>query len=196
MHTYNPAIVLDCNTYEEFIGKFTDSEIPVKSKRTRQIIFGKLNPHRTMRYEKILVGRMEEALRNNTDISEYFNLFSMNSDELIYKLKPEFKLEDIAKKIINDYIIQFVKTNVNLDVKAEFFHLHSHAFKTTDTDNYTYVYTKDFLDGSRDFKCANEIYFAQTYKLINGIDVEDNDLVFYYNKSELAKFLKPLIKVS
>ena len=41
----------------------------------------------------------------------------------------------------------------------------------------------------------NEIYFTQTYKLINGIEIEDDDLVFYFNKSELAKFLQPLIKV-
>jgi hypothetical protein len=50
-------------------------------------------------------------------------------------------------------------------------------------------------DGSKSYKCANEVYFPQTYKLINGIPVEDDDLVFYYEKSELAKFFYPIEKV-
>ena len=50
--------------------------------------------------------------------------------------------------------------------------------------------------GKKTYKCANEIYFPQTYKLINGLEVTDSDLVFYYDKTELAKFFSPLIMVS
>ena len=39
-------IVMDADTYEDFIGKFTDSEYIKNSKYTRQVVFAKLNPKR------------------------------------------------------------------------------------------------------------------------------------------------------
>lgn len=48
----NPAIVYDADTYEDFIGVFTDLDYIKESKYTRQVIFGKLNPKRTMNLEK------------------------------------------------------------------------------------------------------------------------------------------------
>ena len=193
----NPAIVMDCNTYEEFMAKFTDDEIAAKSKKTRQIIFGKLNPNRTMKFEKILIAHIEEYIKKYTNILDWFELYSMNSDELIYKFKQTeaAAFKQIAHKIDKDLLEEKIRTNLGLNVRAEFFNLNLHTFKTAESENFTYVYTKDFIDGGRDFKCANEIYFAQTYKLMNGIEIEDDDLVFYFNKTELAKFLQPLIKV-
>ena len=58
------------------------------------------------------------------------------------------------------------------------------------------VFVKRHHTGKNEYKCANEIYFPQTYKLINGIEVNDNDLVFYYDKTELCKFFKPIELVS
>jgi hypothetical protein len=55
----NSAIVYDCDTYEDFIGRFTDMPWAKKSKRTREIIFGKLNPNRTMKYENLIIGDIE-----------------------------------------------------------------------------------------------------------------------------------------
>ena len=193
----NPAIVMDCNTYEEFMAKFTDDEIAAKSKKTRQIIFGKLNPNRTMKFEKILIAHIEEYIRKYTNILDWFELYSMNSDELIYKFKQteSATFKQIAHKIDKNLLEETIRTNIGLNVRAEFFNLNLHTFKTAESENFTYVYTKDFIDGGRDFKCANEIYFTQTYKLMNDIEIKDNDLVFYYNKTELAKFLKPLVKV-
>ena len=192
----NPEIVLNANTYDEFISKFTDSSIVAESKRTRQIIFGKLNPHRTMKYEKILVGLMEEHLRTNPTIHmEMFDLYSMNSDELIYKLKDGMTFDEVPEGL-KETIESAIRGNIGLDARVQMFNLNIHSFKIAESDNQTHVYTKDFIDGGREFKCANEIYFAQTYKLINNMDVEDDDLVFYYNKLELAKFLQPLTKIS
>ena len=190
----DPAIVMDCETYDEFISKFSDVDIVKKSKRTREIIFGKLNPSRTMKYEKILMGIVESYI-SKTIIPEWFDLFSLNSDELIYKLKPglDFKtaIREVSKKIDETTI----RLNVGLDIRMEFFELVCHHFKTRESDKIMNVFVKQMSDGSKSYKCANEIYFPQTYKLINGIPVEDDDLVFYYEKSELAKFFSPIEKV-
>ena len=50
----NPAIVKDCETYEQFIEKFTDIEYFKHAKQLRQVLFGKLNGKRTSSIEKYI----------------------------------------------------------------------------------------------------------------------------------------------
>lgn len=190
----NPAIVLDCDTYEEFISKFTDMEWASKSKRTREIIFGKLNPNRTMKYESILMGMVEEYTRK-TVIIEWFDLFSINSDELIYKLKPGRDFGAAIKAVTNVITEENLQMNVNLNLRIEFFDLVCYHFKTASSDKLMNVFVKLHSDGRKTYKCANEIYFPQTYKLINGIKINEDDLVFYFDKTEIAKFFSPLTMV-
>lgn len=187
----DPAIVFDCDTYEDFIGKFTDMEWAKKSKRTREIIFGKLNPNRTMKYERIIMGVVEKYL-NSTNIPKWFDEFSLNSDEVIYKLKPglDFKqaIQAITKKVTEENIL----TNTGVNIRMEFFKLVCYNFKTYNSDKIMNVFVKEHSDGKKTYKCANEIYFPQTYKLINGLEINDDDLVFYFDKSELAEFRHPI----
>ena len=187
----NPAIVFDCNTYEDFISKFTDMEWAKKSKRTREIIFGKLNPNRTMKYEKILMGIVEEYL-NKTIIPDWFDEFSLNSDEIIYKLKPGLDFNKAIKAVTNVITKDNLFTNLGINLRMEFFKLVFYQFKTYNSDKLMNVFVKEHTNGKKTYKCANEIYFPQTYKLINGIEINDDDLAFYYDKSELAKFYHPL----
>ena len=187
----NPAIVFDCNTYEDFISKFTDMEWAKKSKRTREIIFGKLNPNRTMKYEKILMGIVEEYL-NKTIIPDWFDEFSLNSDEIIYKLKPGLDFNKAIKAVTNVITEDNLFTNLGINLRMEFFKLVFYQFKTYNSDKLMNVFVKEHTNGKKTYKCANEIYFPQTYKLINGIEINDDDLAFYYDKSELAKFYHPL----
>ena len=190
----NPAIVFDCNTYEDFIGRFTDMEWAKKSKRTREIIFGKLNPNRPMKYEKIIISTVESYL-DKTILSDWFDKFSVNSDEIIYKLKPGLDFNNAVKTVSERITEDNLLSNVGLNLRIEFFELVVHQFKSYNSDKIMNVFVKEHINGKKTYKCANEIYFPQTYKLINGIDIEDDDLVFYYDKTELAKFLKPLTKI-
>lgn len=187
----NPAIVFDCDTYDDFIGKFTDMEWAKKSKRTREIIFGKLNPNRTMKYEKILMGMVEEYL-NKTIVTYWFDEFSLNSDEVIYKLKSDKNFDDAIKAINNAITEDNLFTNLGIHLRMEFFKLVLYQFKTHSSDKLMSVFVKEHTNGKRTYKCANEIYFPQTYKLINGIEIKDDDLAFYFDKTELAKFYHPL----
>lgn len=190
----NPAILFDCDTYEDFIKKFTDVEWVAKSKRTREIVFGKLNPNRTMKYEKILMGMVEEYTRK-TVITEWFDLFSINSDELIYKLKPGLNFKDAINAVSKSVTEENLHFNLGLHIRMEFFELVCHYFKTASSDKIMNVFLKKHPEGTKTYKCANEVYFPQTYKLINGLEIVDDDLVFYYDKSELAKFFSPITMV-
>jgi hypothetical protein len=190
----NPAILFDCETYETFIKQFTEMEWVAKSKRTREIVFGKLNPNRTMKYEKVLMGIVEEYIRK-TQVTEWFDLFSMNSDELIYKLKPGINFKDAINAVCKYITEDNLYTNIGLHLRMEFFELVCYYFKTASSDKIMNVFVKQHHDGKKTYKCANEVYFPQTYKLINGMEVVDDDLAFYYDKSELAKFFKPIIMV-
>ena len=48
-------IVFGADTYEEFIGKFTDLDYIKESKHARQVIFGKCNPKRHITAEKYFI---------------------------------------------------------------------------------------------------------------------------------------------
>lgn len=186
----DPAIVFDCETYEDFIKKFTDMEWAAKSKRTREIIFGKLNPNRTMKYERIIMGTVEKTITNI--VKDWFDLFSLNSDEVIYKLKPGANIDDAINKLSKSLDEKSLYIALGLNLRVEFFKLICYHFKTQSSDKIMNVFVKEHTDGRKTYKCANEIYFPQTYKLINGLNVNEHDLVFYYDKSELAKFFNPI----
>lgn len=189
----DPEIVFGCDTYEDFIDEFTDVPLVKKSKKTRTIIFGQLNPNRTMKCERMIMGMIESSV--TPLIGSWFELFSMNSDELIYKLRPGNNFDEViglVSSIVNE---DFLYNEFNLDLRVKFFSLRCHNFKTAASDKIMNVFVKEYNDGSKDYKCANEIYFPQTYKLINGLGIKDSDLVFYYDKSELAKFFSPLVMV-
>jgi len=187
----NPAILYDCDTYEQFIGRYTDMEWAAKSKRTREIIFGKLNPNRTMKYEKVIMGVVENYIRK-TVITDYFDLFSLNSDELIYKLKPGLSFEDAIKAVSSLVTEDNLHANLSLHIRIEFFKLIGYHFKTVNSDKIMNVFVKEHHNGKKTYKCANEIYFPQTYKLINGIEINDDDLAFYFDKTEIARFFNPI----
>lgn len=199
----NPEIVLNAENYHDFIMNYCDEkwEWIAESKRTRQIIFGQLNPKRTMQVEKVFIGQLVDILSKYESIAKHFTLFSMNSDELIYKLNAgedfDAVISEVATELcenaMNDKDL-FERTGIRY--RIEFFKLTCHTFKARNTDRQTHVYVKNFmLDDKREYKCADVKYFPQTYKLINGLEVNDNDLVFFNDNMELARFLYPLEKV-
>ena len=197
----NPAIVFDADTYEDFIGKFTDLDYIKNSKYTRQVIFGKMNPKRTMNLEKWITNRFGESIISSTNgilnifakghsrdyiITEKLTPFSLNADEIILKwngTEEEFEKLDIVLSIIFE----------GVEFKGSKFKLHSINFKRATSNTLLTVYSKeDYLNRHRRvLKGVPATYYAQVYKLLGGMEINDSDLVFYY-EHELSKFLYPL----
>ena len=107
----NKDILLQTSSYEEFIEKFTDIYYIKESKYTRQVIFGKLNPKRTITVEKYITNLIREKLNLE------FDLVSMSNDELVYNipLDSEIDIEEIRVRIpefklnIEDFILKGYK---------------------------------------------------------------------------------------
>ena len=180
----NPSIVYDCETYEDFIDKFTDSWYFKESKYSRQRIFGELNPKKTRKVEEILTNEFALSIKDEM-ARKNLTPFAFNGDEIIFKFngsEKEFEQTNDHDREYNGVLFKFEK-----------FKLHHRQFKRVTSDAPLDVYQKeDFLNGhTRTLKGVPETYFPQVYKLLNGIKINDYDLVFY-NEHELCKFLNPI----
>lgn len=178
----NPAIVKDCKTYEEFVGKFTDIDYFAHAKQLRQETFGKLNGKRTAAIEKRVSNEFAKALSER--LGDRFTLFSIKTDEIIFKFngtEEEFKKLDFANETFDGF-----------DFRVNQFKLTHREFKRHTSDSKIVAFIKeDFKANRRSLHCVPDTYYPQVYKLLNGIKIDYSDLVFYFDH-ELSKFLYPL----
>lgn len=182
----NPAIVYDADTYENFIGIFTDLDYIKHSKYTRQVIFGKLNPKRTMNLEKWITNEFCGSLFSFL-MHTKLEYFSLNADEIILKFNGS---EEEFEKLEIDPIKNFE----GVEYKGSKFKLHSRQFKLATSSSILTVYEKeDYLNGhKRILKGVPATYMPQVYKLLGGVEINpQSDLIFYY-EHELCQFMNPL----
>lgn len=183
----NPQIVLNADTYEEFIDKFTDLDYIKNSKYIRQVIFGKMNPKRTISLERWLTNEFAKYLIENV-IPKNLIPFSINSDEIIFKFMGS------EEEFESYYIEPHTPITYNgVEFKINKFKLHSRQFKLATSSALLTVYEKeDYLDGhKRILKAVPSTYFAQVYKLLRGEKTTPSDLKFYY-EHEICSFDNPL----
>jgi hypothetical protein len=179
----NPAIVMDCESYQEFVEKFTDIDYFKHAKQLRQVLFGKLNGKRTAAIEKYISNQFAKNLAKRYEGK--FKLYSIKTDEVILKfLGTEKEFEDF--KVYNEVFSDF-KFRVNK------FKLTSRDFKHATSDRTITAYIKeDYLNGGkRTLHCVPDTYYPQVYKLLNGMEITPSDLKFYYDH-ELCTFDYPL----
>lgn len=179
----NPSIVRDCDTYEQFIEKFTDIEYFKYAKQLRQSIFGKLNGKRTSAIEKLISNKFAKELAIRFEGK--MKLYSIKTDEIILKFNGTE--EEFNKLQVENEEFSGFKFRVNK------FKLISQDFKHATSDRLLTAYIKeDYLNGHRrTLHCVPDTYYPQVYKLLNGMEINDSDLVFYY-EHELSRFLNPL----
>ena len=181
----NPAIVFDADTYEDFIGKFTDLDYVKESKYTRQVIFGKLNPKRTMTLEQSLTNEFAKEYKQRVGIYG-FAPFSLKTDEII------FKFDGSEEQFENFHINPTVEYD-GITYKVSKFKLHARQFKLATSSSILTVYEKeDYLNTHRRIlKAVPATYYPQVDKLLRGEKINESDRVFYY-EHELCKFMHPL----
>lgn len=189
---FNPDIVKNCDTYEDLMSYFGGDDYFKKSKYTRQVIFGKLNPKRTITYEKYLIGKIFTN-PNNFIFKHLYNkcnLVTVKSDEIVFEIDDHAVLREIDKTILNVLKTE-IKSNVGLDVSVEAFYLNrivceNHNGTTVDG------YIRDFyLDNKMDLKSVSSIFHPQIYAFSKGLEITDNDL-FFRAEDQTAKFCNPL----
>lgn len=179
MRYFSPEIFNGCDTWEEFVGQFTDSQHFAGSKYIRQVIFGACNPKRQIKYESYLMERIYNKIKQ---WFEQLNVFSLGEDEIIIPLvqKHTNGLDVISTSELKNAIPDDLKSLV----RVEIFSLHK-------AGNYGWFKSFPFSDKPLDFKCVDAEIFHQLWKHYQDIEITEDDLVFYHN-GQLAKFLKEI----
>lgn len=190
---FNKEIVLNADTYEDLMDKFGGDDYFKKSKYTRQVIFGKLNPKRTIYFEKYLIGTIFSSKENKlfTYLYNNSNLITVKSDEIVFEIDNV----ELLEKINNDFLERLkneIKINNGLDVSVEVFHLSRIVCENHNGNIVDGYIRKFYLDHNRyDLKNVSSIFFPQFYAFLNGLNIEDKDLIFRA-EDQLARFFNPL----
>lgn len=174
-------IVLGADTYEDFIGKFTDSDYIKASKYTREVIFGKLNPKRHITAEKYFINKIyQEIISQHPELKD--KTVSLATDEMVFLENPNTYQNPGNAVSLQEDIKRIAKEN-GFDVHVEFFFLQGYnlVFKESRSVRKTF-YHKDFVLGDSNFKliAAPLPYHAMIYKLFKGLPLEEIDYHFDY----------------
>jgi hypothetical protein len=181
----DPSIVRDCETWEEYVSKFTDIPYIAAAKQVRQEVLGKLNGKRLAAIEKRTANEFAKEFQYRLSIYG-FSLFSIKTDEIIFKFEgteKEFEAFHCGDQEFKGF-----------KFKASKFKLHMRVFKRAFSDKRIVVYEKeDYLNAHRRIlKAVPAIYYPQVYKLLNGMKIDvQSDLIFNHNH-ELCKFMYPI----
>lgn len=181
-----PAVVFDCETYADFIKRFTDIDYFVAAKGLRQAVFGKINPKEVSQAEFIESCKLLHHLIDT--LPENYEPYSLNNDEIIFKFNGCEEELKWAKPTSIEYD--------GINFRIERFRLHSRKFKLPTSDSDLVVFEKEDIlkPDKRKLFCCPATYYPQVYKLLHGLEITSDDLVFY-SDHELAKFLNPLTLV-
>ena len=178
------AGVLTDDTYEDMIDRFDKSFYFKKSKYTRQVIFGKLNPKRTITVEHYMMSQIlgmefEEMKANNA------RPVAFKSDEIVWELDYPIH-SDILRKYE-----ERIKNELHFEVRAECFTIEKLPIVNVHGNDVTAYVRSDVNTGEEVLKGVSTIYFPQVYKMWKGIPRNERDLMFFF-EDQPAHFDHPL----
>lgn len=184
LHHYS-AEMFGVNTWEEFIGRFTDNKHIINSKYIRQVILGNCNPKRHITYEKYLMDMLLTYLLEKYIPIERVVFFS--NDEIVIDISD---MKESEQNLLAFKIEQGLK-GISIPFKVELFTL----FKIHGTDGYY----KEIVntDGEKDieFKCLDNYMMPFVIRHFLREEITDSDRVFYH-EGLLSQFIEvPKIEV-
>lgn len=184
---YDKGIVGATMDYDEFIGKFTDSEYLRKSKHLRQVIFGNVSPKRQRVYEKYLMDSVVTELLAFLDRDD---IVSFNTDEVVVDVtdrcdgfgEVELDLMDNIERVVVG------KNQEGIPLRIGLFELR-------------YIegakgYVKKYKGSTKlEFKAIDALTLPFVLRAYNGECVQVEDMVFRH-EGKLAQLLEvPEIEV-
>lgn len=183
--------VINDDTYDKYVSRYTNIQYIKDSKYTRQVVFGKLNPKRQISVEKYIVSLIHTTLSK----LEWFNSIiskveSFASDEVVYSVNPN--VDDYTVNYVINNLSSYIKNELGYFTDVEFFKLTNKSFFTHNNNKIT-AYIKSFLNIEKkdEILTVPMFYYAQIYKLLNNLPIEDNDLMFVM-EGQLAKFINSI----
>lgn len=176
---YDRSIFRNADTWEEFIGRYTENEHIINSKYIRQVILGNCNPKRQVTYEKYLMGLVLKVLIDELGYSASDIAFFSN-DEIVIDMG---KYEDCIRK--RELIEWQIKGYFNIPFRIELFYLR----KITGTNGYYKEIVKNIIEREYEFKCLNNYTLPFVLRKFNEEEITENDKVFYH-EGLLSKFIE------
>lgn len=175
---YDASIFSYADTWEEFIGKYTENTHIIGSKYIRQVILGNCNPKRHITYEKYLMDRVLSHLTNIVDFMNKVVFFS--NDEIIIDVSDleKTKLKVMIKQITDNI------SSLTIPLKIELFTL----YKIEGTNGYYKEIFYEDKESEIEFKCLDSYNLPFVIRQFMEEEVTDSDKVFYF-EGRLAQFL-------
>ena len=177
--------VIDAPSYEAFIDKYDKSFYIKKSKYTRQVIFGKLNPKRTITVEHWMMSQilgMDHIILRDANAT----VVAFKSDELIWEVDrviDSFQLEAIREDVL---------TKFGFDIRPECFTIEKMRVKNSNGNNVDCYVRRDLNTGEETLKSVSALFYPQIYKHWKGLKPDPRDLKFYF-EDQIATFDQPLV---
>ena len=184
------AGVIDDDTYEDFIRRHGGDDYIVGSKYLRQVIFGKMNPGRTIKVEKHIMGKIYLLVKDFFENNGY-QLYSINSDELIFA-EANYALFGVEGGNANvERVEKMIKDALGIDARVEYIYVtrlpvvNSNGSKVDAYVKHNVITRKDEL------KKTSTTFYPQIYKLWKYMPIEEIDRVVFFD-DQLATFNEPL----
>lgn len=174
-------IVFGADTYEDFIGKFTDLDYIKESKYSRQVIWGKCNPKRHITAEKYFITQIyKKVIEQFPYLSD--KCVSLSNDEMIFNVEFLFYNDKLTCFRLRERIEKIAK-EIGFEVHVEFFHLRAYnlVFKESRSVRKTF-FMKDYFCTDGKFKLIGVPlqYHSICYKLYKGKELNEIDYHFDY----------------
>lgn len=181
---YDPDLVNNANTYDEFISKYTSIKYFTESKQLRQVIFGKLLPVKQQSIQKQIIQEICLGLKAifNHEYSPRYG--TTGTDEiLIFDLPLISDNLDIDTDWYSE-IWDAIPSKYHNIVTLDFFKLEQvHPEKP--------FFIKKYSEDNIEFKNIPSIYLPQVFKHYYNLPIEDNDLMFNF-EGKKAKFIETI----
>ncbi len=176
---YDRNIFSGADTWEKFIGKFTNNNHIISSKYIRQVIFGNCNPKRHITYEKYLMDQVLDILIREAGYLMGEIVFFSN-DEIV------IDMEEHVDYIKDRNIIQSkLKEYFDFPLRVELFYLH----QIKGTDGYYKEIIRDIKERGIELKCLDNYMLPFVLRKFLGEEITDSDKVFYH-EGLLAQFME------
>lgn len=167
------------DTWEDFIGGFTENRHIIESKYIRQVILGNCNPKRHITYERYLMDGVLTKLLDKCFSIERVVFFS--NDEIILEVSD---LEVGAQKEMLKRVANCVK-KMEFSLRTEYFLLH----KIGGMDGY---YKEIYMEDGQteiEFKCLDNYMLPFVMRAFLEEEVTEGDRTFYH-EGLLARFVE------
>lgn len=184
------AGVLKEKSYDEFVFNHGGDEYIAGSKYLRQVIFGKMNAGRTIKVEKYLMSKIYDLIHSVFEI-QGFELYSMNSDELIFKDVSNSGWFNLRWYEAASDVQRLIKTMIGIDARVEYVYVNRYNIVNANGNKVDAYIRRNAYDDKRELKKASTTFFPQIYKLIHHMDIEEIDRKFFVD-DQIATFDKPL----